>query len=387
MYNNIFDMNILIIDDLEDNVALIEDMLEDEGFKNLHGVFNARDGLNYLKENPIDLIILDIMMPDMDGITACRYIREELCLNDVMILLATANEDIEILRIGLEEAGANDYTRKPFVNDIELIARIKNLLKLKKQTDIVQEKEIELRKSDQIIMSQSKMAAMGEMIGNIAHQWRQPLSAISTAASALQIQKEFDILSDKEFEDLTHNIINNTQYLSTIIEDFRNFYKPNKNKEQFNMKDVMKINLDLLSASFKSNDIEVIEDFSDINIFSHKNELVQVVINLLNNARDAIVNQELQNPRYIFIKCYENEENIIITITDNAKGIKENIKCKIFEPYFTTKHKFQGTGLGLYMSKKIINESLIGLLVVENVDYTYNEQQYSGARFTISLPK
>jgi len=387
MYNNIFDMNILIIDDLEDNVALIEDMLEDEGFKNLHGVFNARDGLNYLKENPIDLIILDIMMPDMDGITACRYIREELCLNDVMILLATANEDIEILRIGLEEAGANDYTRKPFVNDIELIARIKNLLKLKKQTDIVQEKEIELRKSDQIIMSQSKMAAMGEMIGNIAHQWRQPLSAISTAASALQIQKEFDILSDKEFEDLTHNIINNTQYLSTIIEDFRNFYKPNKNKEQFNMKDVMKINLDLLSASFKSNDIEVIEDFSDINIFSHKNELVQVVINLLNNARDAIVNQELQNPRYIFIKCYENEENIIITITDNAKGIKENIKCKIFEPYFTTKNKFQGTGLGLYMSKKIINESLIGLLVVENVDYTYNEQQYSGARFTISLPK
>ena len=387
MYNNIFDMNILIIDDLEDNVALIEDMLEDEGFKNLHGVFNARDGLEYLKENSIDLIILDIMMPDMDGITACRYIREELCLNDIMILLATANEDIEILRIGLEEAGANDYTRKPFVNDIELIARIKNLLKLKNQTDIVQQKEIELRKNEQILMSQSKMAAMGEMIGNIAHQWRQPLSAISTAASALQMQKEFDILSDKEFEDLTHSIINNTQYLSTIIEDFRNFYKPNKDKEQFNMKDVMKVNLDLLSASFKSSDIEVIEDFSDINIFSHKNELIQVVINLLNNARDAIVNQELQNPRYIFVKCYDNDENIIITITDNAKGIKEDLKCKIFEPYFTTKHKHQGTGLGLYMSKKIINESLIGHLVVENVDYTYNEEQYTGARFTISLPK
>jgi C4-dicarboxylate-specific signal transduction histidine kinase len=387
MSNSIQDLKILIIDDLEDNIALIEDILDDEGFTNIHSVLDAKSGIEYLKENKVDLVILDIMMPVMDGITACKYIREELCLKDVMILLATAKDDVETLRIGLEEAGANDYTRKPFVNEIELIARIKNLLKLKHQTNIVKQKEIELKKNEQVLINQSKMAAMGEMLGNIAHQWRQPLNAISLAASGMQIKKENNELKDIEFEKLTDGILKHTDFLSEVIDDFRNFYKPNKDKEYFCMQEVMKINKDILNAGFKNQEIQIIEELIDIKIYNHKNELVQVIINLLNNAKEAIINSKIEGNKFIFIKAYEVNENIIITITDNAKGVKEDIKCKIFEPYFTTKHKQQGTGLGLYMSKKIINESLGGSFFVENVSYNYNNENYTGAKFTISLPK
>ena len=231
------------------------------------------------------------------------------------------------------------------------------------------------------------MAAMGEMLGNIAHQWRQPLNAISLAASGMQVKKETNNLKDAEFEDLTDSILKHTDFLSDVIEDFRNFYRPNKNKEKFYMHEVMKINMDILNAGFKNHEIEIVEDFVDIEIYNHKNELVQVIINLLNNAREAIINANITGKRYIFLKCYEKNNNIILTITDNAKGVKEDIKCKIFEPYFTTKHKQQGTGLGLFMSRKIINESLGGSFFVENVNYTYNNEDCTGAKFTISLPK
>ncbi len=386
MNSEIYKSNILVIDDLEDNLLLIDGILDNEGFLNVHTVLSAKEGIDYLKENKVDIIVLDIMMPVMDGIEACRYIRNQLCLSNVMILLATAKDDIETLKIGLEEAGANDYVRKPFANDIELVSRIKNLLLLKYNMDLASKKEAQLKKSERILMSQSKMAAMGEMIGNIAHQWRQPLSLISTASSGLQLNKELDVLTDEDFEKYTQSIIDNTIYLSTIIDDFRNFYKPNKEKEYFNMKDVMKINLELLSAGLRNNDIEIIEDYEDLTIFSHKNELIQVVINLLNNARDAIIEQKINHQHYIFVKCFKSNNSTIITITDNANGVNENIKCKIFDPYFTTKHQAQGTGLGLYMSKKIVSESLNGQFFIENIEYKYNDIDYKGARFTISIP-
>ena len=386
MNNEIYNLNILVIDDLEDNILLTEGILDNEGFDNVHSVLTAKEGIEYLKEHKVDLIILDIMMPDIDGIAACRYMREELCLQDVMIILATAKDDIETLRIGLEEAGANDYVRKPFVNDLELISRIKNLLLLKLQLDMVKQKEIEQKENERLLMSQSKLAAMGEMIGNIAHQWRQPLSVISTAASGLQMQKECNLLSDDDFNKYTLSIIKNTQYLSSIIEDFRDFYTPTQDKETFNIKSVMKMNLELLSAGLKFNKIKIIEEFEDIEIYNYKNELIQVVSNLITNATDALVSQDIKKERYVFIKCYRHENNIIITVADNANGISESIKCKIFEPYFTTKHQSQGTGLGLYMSKKIINESLGGLFFVENIEYKYNNILQKGAIFTITLP-
>ncbi len=145
MDRTILNSHILIVDDLEDNIMLIEDILETEGFTNIHSKLNAKDALEYIQKNNIDLIILDITMPEMDGITACRYIRQELKLHDIKILLATAKDDLETLKIGLEDAGANDYVRKSFENGVELLSRIKNLLLLKQQIDITKQTEKALK--------------------------------------------------------------------------------------------------------------------------------------------------------------------------------------------------------------------------------------------------
>ena len=144
MNTKIYNLKILVVDDLEDNLLLMEGILDLEGFNNIHYSSSAKDAIEYLRHNKVDLIILDITMPEMDGITACRFIRSELKLDEVMILLATAKDDIETLKIGLEEAGANDYVRKIYDNGIELISRIKNLLLHKIQININKEKELEL---------------------------------------------------------------------------------------------------------------------------------------------------------------------------------------------------------------------------------------------------
>jgi diguanylate cyclase (GGDEF)-like protein/PAS domain S-box-containing protein len=144
MNTKIYDLKILVVDDLEDNLLLMEGILDLEGFNNVSYLSSAKEAIEYLASNKVDLIILDITMPEMDGITACRYIREELRLDEVMILLATAKDDIETLKIGLEEAGANDYVRKMYDNGVEFISRIKSLLLLKIQINITKEKELEL---------------------------------------------------------------------------------------------------------------------------------------------------------------------------------------------------------------------------------------------------
>jgi len=144
MNKKIYNLNILVVDDLEDNLLLMEEVLDDEGFKNVNYINSAKEAISFLSNNHVDLIILDITMPEMDGITACRYIRNDLNLDKVMILLATAKDDVETLKIGLEEAGANDYVRKIYDNSIEFVSRIKNLLLLKIQIDLTAEKEIEL---------------------------------------------------------------------------------------------------------------------------------------------------------------------------------------------------------------------------------------------------
>ena len=235
-------------------------------------------------------------------------------------------------------------------------------------------------------MQQSKMAAMGEMIGNIAHQWRQPLSVISTASTGLKLQKEMDILSDDDFYSTLVSINTSAQHLSSTIDDFRDFFNPSNNKiNEFNISETFIKTLNLVKAQFTAKDIEIIQNIEDSKISSIENELIQVLINILNNARDALITIENQR-RFIFINAYTKENNLIIEIKDNAGGIKEEIIDRIFEPYFTTKYKSQGTGIGLYMSKEIIEKHIDGILLVSNENYTYENVDYLGAKFVIEIP-
>ncbi|MCT7537106.1 sensor histidine kinase [Aliarcobacter butzleri] len=241
----------------------------------------------------------------------------------------------------------------------------------------------ELDNKQAILYQQSKMAAMGEMIGNIAHQWRQPLSIITTATSGMVLQKQMGVLTDEFFFEASNRINTSSQYLSQTIDDFRNFFIPNKEKSKVNLIEIFKKTLDLISAQFSSKDIEIIKNIEGVEFESYENELIQALINILNNSRDELIKKD--GERFIFVDAFEKDNFINIIIKDNAGGvIKENLD-KIFEPYFTTKYKSQGTGIGLYMTEEIITKHLNGTICVENVEFTYNEKEYFGAEFTIKI--
>ncbi|PHO09438.1 histidine kinase [Malaciobacter canalis] len=240
------------------------------------------------------------------------------------------------------------------------------------------------RKKDNLIAYQSKMATMGEMIGNIAHQWRQPLSSISTAATGVKMQKEIGVLTDDFEIKSLDSINNNVQYLSKTIDDFRNFFKNNKTRKEFNIQDSFEKTFKLVSAQYKNKDIELISNIEDVKIYSFESKLVQVLINILNNARDELIKQNFR--KLIFIEAKRVKNSLIILIKDNANGINDDIKHRIFEPYFTTKSKEDGTGIGLYMSSEIVNKHLDGTLEFTNEEYEFENEKYKGACFKITLP-
>jgi len=252
------------------------------------------------------------------------------------------------------------------------------------------EKEIEdeveqNRQKDNMLFQQSKMASMGEMMENIAHQWRQPLSFISTSASGIRLNKEYNSLSDELLDEALENIMNSTQFLSNTIDDFRDFYKIDKIKLKFSVKEVLDKTLKLTSSRFTNRSIKVIQDVDEIFIFGFENELIQVFINILNNARDELEKLPYDE-RFIFIKIKEDNNFLFISIKDNAGGIDEKIVKRVFEPYFTTKSDEKGTGIGLYMSKEIIEKHFNGTILAQNEEFIYLNKEFKGANFIINIP-
>ena len=239
---------------------------------------------------------------------------------------------------------------------------------------------IENNKKDKLLSEQSKLASMGEMIGNIAHQWRQPLSVISTASTGMKMQKKYDCLSDDIFYDSCDAINNNAQYLSDTIDDFRNFIKGSHTKETFNVTKAIESFLHLVDGSVKNHDINIdLQLDNEISICSYENELVQCFMNIYNNAKDVLVEREIKE-RKLLIRTFVEKQELIVELGDNAGGIKDDIIHKIFEPYFTTKHKSQGTGLGLHMTYNLIVDGMSGTIEVQN------DKEIGGALFIIRLP-
>ncbi len=245
----------------------------------------------------------------------------------------------------------------------------------------------ELKEKDKILSQQSKMVALGEMIGNIAHQWRQPLSTISTAASGLKVKKEMNILTDEDIIEFSDGIVKNAKYLSQVIEDFKNYIKNEKEKVHFKIEVAIENALNIFDSSIHNHNLQIIKKYKkDIELHNYKNELIQVLVVILNNAKDALKKKQKDDEdRIIFISTDTIANKAVITIEDTAGGIDENIINKVFEPYFTTKNKEQGTGLGLYMAYQIVVESMKGNIRVENTSNNYNDKNYIGAKFTITL--
>ena len=239
--------------------------------------------------------------------------------------------------------------------------------------------QIELKSQQNLLVEQSKSAAMGEMISMIAHQWRQPLQAVSLLIQKLPLIKMLDgEISDEILENVISQVGLQVDYMSKTIDDFRDYFKPNKKKEEVYIKDVVNKCIDFLGYLFKLNSIKIsYQNSSTSTLKIYLNELVQVFVNLIKNSCDAMLENNIEN-RAINISSYENENYLFIEFEDNAGGIKSDVITKIFDPYFSTKSNKNGTGLGLYMSKTIIEEHSGGKIDVYNTNF--------GAKFVIKLP-
>jgi len=244
---------------------------------------------------------------------------------------------------------------------IHLIAPIESLIlafALSYKVKLIEEKRLQ---NERLLIHQNKLAAMGEMISNIAHQWRQPLTHLSyifmNINSAFKHQKLDQTYIDKK----TKEANNQLEYMSNTIDDFKNFYSPKKTKKQFFIKDAINNSLNIISSVLKENNITLDIQGDDYKIDGYESEFSQIILNLITNAKDALISNNIKNPK-IQIKIDKNQ----IQVIDNGGGINDKIENKIFEPYFTTKQK--GTGIGLYMSKVIIQNHFNGEIYHKNID-------------------
>jgi C4-dicarboxylate-specific signal transduction histidine kinase len=233
---------------------------------------------------------------------------------------------------------------------------------------------------DKQLYEQMKMAQMGELIGNIAHQWRQPLSLISTIASGIKLKKSMNSLDDKDLYEYMDKIVDNTYMLSSTIDEFRDCIDESHNVKEIIIQERIKMAIKIIEPSFMMNNIEIVEDYIEKeNIYFSliSGELLQVLISILNNAKDAFMEKEIEN-KWFKYSVRKDINKFIITLEDNAGGIRVDIMDKIFNPYFTTKHQNQGTGMGLYNSYNIVTKHLNGKIYATNTSF--------GAKFIIELP-
>jgi len=235
------------------------------------------------------------------------------------------------------------------------------------------------RQKDKIMIQQSRFAALGEMIEQIAHQWRQPLNTLALINQDLYFKFKLQKFSPHTFDEAHDKIDESLQYMSQTIDDFRNFYTNSSEAETYALKDVIDSALSLSESILNYAKINVmVESDEDAYVHNIKNECVQVCMNILKNAHDALVENRTED-RQITIKIYSRDKEVHLIIEDNAGGIHQEIIDKVFEPYFTTKKSSNGTGIGLYMSKSILQDHLNGTIAIENTA--------KGARFIITLPQ
>lgn len=235
------------------------------------------------------------------------------------------------------------------------------------------------RKKDQVLLRQSRLAQMGEMLSMIAHQWRQPLAAISATSATLELKASMHKLDSDDIRQKAHHISNYSQHLSKTIDDFRGFFKPNKEKAETTYDEIIASVLQIMETSLKNKNIQLVKALNCHEMFStYPGEIKQVILNLVSNSEEALLENMVEEP-YIKITTYTKEDKYILQVEDNAGGILEKDIEYIFDPYFSTKKAKDGTGLGLYMSKIIIEEHCGGTLSVMNIS--------KGALFTIVLNK
>jgi DNA-binding response OmpR family regulator len=363
---------ILIVDDIKENIDILMEFL------NMYDLIPALNGQTAIdianEEDNIDLILLDIMMPGMDGFEVCKKLKKIPKFQHVPILFLSAKTKQDDIKKGFK-IGACDYITKPFYPD-ELLSRINTHLKLRsyeKDLELKVKKEIQKNSlKEQMIYQQSKQAALGELLMQIAHQWKQPLTSLSAINILNKVKLESGItLSSKNILKSIEKSENLIKFMSETIDIFKNFYTPFIGSKNFYISEATIDILSIVEATFHFGNIKTyIISNEEEKSFANINEFSQIIFSILNNARDIFEIRDIKNPEINLII-----DNNKISIKDNAGGIDEELLEDIFLPSLSTKG---GTGIGLYISKNIIKKNG-GTITASN--------DKNGAVFTIELPK
>ena len=368
---------------------------KEQELKNAYIVFqNAHDGI-VVTDEKVNIINVNRAFENDTG-----YKLDEIFGKNPRIL-KSGIQDVDFYKKMWEKLNKEGYWEGELVNKNKqgnrYIERIKinaiydenkkltNYIALFSDITLQKEQEKLLKEKEELLFQQSKLSAMGEMIGNIAHQWRQPLSVISSSISAIKLSVGTNIYTNEELINFMDTVLNSTKYLSETIDDFRNFYKKDLEKEEFAIKNAIDISFNLVKTELVKQGIKTIFiNDTDFNIMGIKNQFLQVLMNILSNSKDAFIDKNIDD-KTIFINLYEENDKKCIEIYDNAGGIKDDVIEHVFEPYFTTKHKSIGTGIGLYMSQEIIAKHLEGQITVTNKEFIYQDNEYKGACFKITI--
>lgn len=276
--------------------------------------------------------------------------------------IMSASDQLKLLKMG-------DYTHdipKEFLDRKDDLGEFHHAI-LSIQSEMRKEAETN-REKDILMIYQSKQAKIGEMVGNISHQWKQPLNTINLILMNLYDDYKFQELSEEDFKEAIDKLMNIVKNMSETIKDFTDFLKPNREKAEFNLDESVHLALNLMEASLKYNNISVqLNVDENLKLLGYQNEFSHVLFNILNNARDAILESRVQN-KLISVKAWTEGEFAILEITNTGEPIPENIIGNVFEPYYTTKEEKGGTGIGLYISKIIVEQRMNGSIEIENTD-------------------
>lgn len=344
--------SVLVVDDTPSVIELVVGLLQDKYTLKLAS--SGAKALEYLEKNQnIDLVLLDIMMPDMDGFEVCKRLKQKEQLKHIPIIFLTALERASDIVRGFEK-GAVDYITKPFEPTV-LCARVDTHVELKKFRDSMLD---ELQRKDALLVEQSKLASMGEMLEDIAHQWKQPLSVIGMSVSNMRLDVELGEIKSESLLENLDVIESSMEHMVQTIADFKDFVQASHKPLRFNLHDVVQKVIALLAAKFRHDAITVRNEVESLEIYSYQNDFIQVLLNLFNNAVEML-SKELK-AGVITLRSKQTPEGVELLFCDNGGGIDKEILPKLFEKYATTKTQKSGSGLGLYISKKIMQNRMGG---------------------------
>jgi signal transduction histidine kinase len=364
-------LKVLYVEDYEDTREQLVKIFSDI-FKEIVTAVDGLDGFNKFQKGGFDLVITDISMPNKNGIELINDIKK--IDKNIPIIIFSAHSDTDYL-IDAIKLNVDSFLIKPL--DVEqLLDGLKKIVKDVKYKEAIK-KEMILK--DKILIQQTKLALMGEMIDAIAHQWRQPLNAIGSVTSNLIFKSRLELpINSETLLESSTNIEEQVIFMNETLDEFRTFFRPGKDIDYVNIFQVIESIKKLLKDSIIKNSLNIeFEGDKNLTVLINENEIKHVFINLINNSKDEFNKNKLED-RKIIIDTRESNDDILIMIRDNAGGIEKTVLPKVFEANITTKKEIGGSGVGLYMTRHIISKNE-GTIKADNFE--------NGALFTINFKK